>query len=139
MKVVDHYTYGICGDGDLMEGVSAEAASLAGHLKLGRLVVFMIPMIFLLDGDLNISFSENVEGRFEAYGWQYIRVEDGNDLKKSRKLLEEAKTDLDRPTMIEVKTVIGYGSPNRAVNLVFMVHRLGRRNKAYKRSITMDI
>ena len=113
-NVVDHYTYSICGDGDLMEGVSAEAASLAAHLKLGRLVVLYDSNDISLDGELNMSFSESVEGRFKAYGWQYIRVEDGNDLNEIAKALEEAKTDLDRPTMIEVKTIIGYGSPNKS-------------------------
>jgi transketolase len=111
-NIVDHYTYSICGDGDLMEGVSAEAASLAAHLKLGRMVVLYDSNDISLDGDLNKSFSESVADRFKAYGWQYIRVEDGNNLDEIAKALEEAKTDEDRPTLIEVKTVIGYGSPN---------------------------
>ncbi|WP_066068946.1 transketolase [Neobacillus soli] len=113
-ELVNHFTYSVCGDGDLMEGVSAEAASLAGHLKLGRLVVLYDSNDISLDGDLNKSFSESVKGRFQAYGWQYLRVEDGNNLEEIAKALEEAKSDLDRPTMIEVRTVIGYGSPNRA-------------------------
>ncbi len=113
-NVVDHYTYGICGDGDLMEGVSAEAASLAAHLKLGRLVVLYDSNDISLDGDLNKSFSESVEDRFKAYGWQYLRVEDGNDLTAIAEALEASKTDETRPTLIEVKTVIGYGSPNRS-------------------------
>lgn len=113
-NVVDHYTYSICGDGDLMEGVSAEAASLAGHLKLGRLVVLYDSNDISLDGDLDKSFSESVEQRFKSYGWQYIRVEDGNDLHEIAKAIEEAKQDENRPTMIEVKTVIGYGSPNKS-------------------------
>jgi len=113
-EVVDHFTYSICGDGDLMEGVSAEAASLAAHLKLGRLVVLYDSNDISLDGELSMSFSESVAERFKAYGWQYIRVEDGNDLNEIAKALEEAKTDLDRPTMIEVKTVIGYGAPNKS-------------------------
>lgn len=113
-ELVNHYTYSICGDGDLMEGVSAEAASLAGHLKLGRLVVLYDSNDISLDGDLNKSFSESVKDRFSAYGWQYLRVEDGNNLDEIAKALEEARNDLDRPTMIEVRTVIGYGSPNRA-------------------------
>ncbi|MBT2682857.1 transketolase [Bacillus sp. ISL-37] len=111
-NLVDHYTYSICGDGDLMEGVSAEAASLAAHLKLGRMIVLYDSNDISLDGDLDKSFSESVEGRFKSYGWQYIRVEDGNNLEEIAKAIEEAKTDEDRPTMIEVKTVIGYGSPN---------------------------
>jgi transketolase len=112
--IVDHYTYSLCGDGDLMEGVSAEAASLAGHLKLGRLVVFYDSNDISLDGDLNQSFSESVENRFKAYGWQYLRVEDGNDLNAISKAIEEAKQDTLRPALIEVRTVIGYGSPNKA-------------------------
>lgn len=113
-NVVDHYTYGICGDGDLMEGVSAEAASLAAHLQLGRLVVLYDSNDISLDGDLDKSFSESVEDRFKAYGWQYLRVEDGNDLTAIAEALEASKTDETRPTLIEVKTVIGYGSPNRS-------------------------
>ena len=111
-NVVDHFTYSICGDGDLMEGVSAEAASLAAHLKLGRLVVLYDSNDISLDGDLDRSFSESVEGRFKAYGWQYVRVEDGNNIEEISAAVAEAQTDLNRPTLIEVKTVIGYGSPN---------------------------
>ena len=113
-EVINHYTYSICGDGDLMEGVSAEASSLAGHLKLGRLIVLYDSNDISLDGDLHQSFSESVEERYKAYGWQYIRVNDGNDINELSKALEEAKADLSAPTLIEVKTVIGYGSPNRA-------------------------
>lgn len=113
-ELVNHFTYSICGDGDLMEGVSAEAASLAGHLKLGRLVVLYDSNDISLDGDLSKSFSESVKQRFLSYGWQYIRVEDGNNLEEISKAIEEAKGDLDHPTIIEVKTVIGFGSPNRA-------------------------
>ncbi|WP_043929834.1 transketolase [Bacillus sp. EB01] len=113
-ELVNHYTYSICGDGDLMEGVSAEAASLAGHLKLGRLIVLYDSNDISLDGDLHQSFSESVKDRFLAYGWQYIRVEDGNDLHEVARALEEARNNVDQPTMIEVKTVIGYGSPNLA-------------------------
>lgn len=113
-ELVDHYTYSICGDGDLMEGVSAEAASLAGHLKLGKLVVLYDSNDISLDGDLDRSFSESIEKRFKSYGWQYIRVEDGNDLEEIAKALEEAKGDETHPTMIEVRTVIGYGSPNKS-------------------------
>lgn len=113
LKVIDHYTYGICGDGDLMEGVASEAASLAGHLKLGKLIFLYDSNDISLDGKLNLSFSENVRQRFEAYGWQTLRVEDGNDLAAIEAALEEAKRDTERPTLIEVKTIIGYGSPNK--------------------------
>ncbi|BFH64867.1 transketolase [Paenibacillus azoreducens] len=112
-KVVDHYTYAICGDGDLMEGVASEAASLAGHLKLGKLIVLYDSNDISLDGELNLSFSESVEKRFEAYGWQVLRVEDGNDLAAIEKAIAEAQGETDKPTLIEVKTVIGYGSPNK--------------------------
>lgn len=113
-EIVNHFTYAICGDGDLMEGVSAEAASLAAHLKLGRLIVLYDSNDISLDGDLDKAFSESVKDRFIAYGWQYIRVEDGNNLEEIAKALEEARKDMDRPTLIEVKTVIGYGAPNKA-------------------------
>jgi transketolase len=113
LNVVDHYTYSICGDGDLMEGVSAEAASLAGHLKLGKLVVLYDSNDISLDGELNMSFSENVEDRFKAYNWQVIRVEDGNDVEAISRAIAKAKANTEQPTLIEVKTVIGYGSPNK--------------------------
>jgi transketolase len=112
-QIVDHYTYSVCGDGDLMEGVSAESASLAGHLKLGRLVVLYDSNDISLDGELSRSFSESVEDRYKAYGWQVIRVENGSDSKEINNAIESAKQD-ERPTLIEVKTIIGYGSPNKA-------------------------
>ncbi|MEH7375692.1 transketolase [Neobacillus drentensis] len=112
-NLIDHYTYSICGDGCLMEGVSAEAASLAGHLKLGRLIVLYDSNDISLDGDLHMSFSESVKGRFEAYGWQVLQVEDGNDVDAIAKALVEAKDNQEQPTLIEVKTTIGYGSPNK--------------------------
>ncbi|RED54821.1 transketolase [Cohnella lupini] len=112
-NVINHYTYSICGDGDLMEGISHEAASMAGHMKLGKLVVLYDSNDISLDGELNLSFSESVAKRFEGYGWQYIRVEDGNDLDALAKAIAQAQTDGEKPTLIEVKTVIGYGSPNK--------------------------
>lgn len=110
--VVDHYTYTICGDGDLMEGVSYEAASLAGHLNLGRLIVLYDSNNISLDGGLDLAFSEDIQKRFESYNWQYLYVEDGNDIGAVQKALEEAKAEENRPTIIEVKTIIGYGSPS---------------------------
>ncbi|WP_018756404.1 transketolase [Paenibacillus terrigena] len=112
-KVVDHFTYAICGDGDLMEGVSHEAASLAGHLKLGKLVVLYDSNDISLDGKLGLSNSEQAQMRFEAYGWQVLRVEDGNDLAALEAAIQAANQELNKPTLIEVKTVIGYGSPNK--------------------------
>ena len=113
-EIINHFTYSLCGDGDLMEGVSAEAASLAGHLKLGRLIVLYDSNNISLDGKLEQSFSENVSKRFDAYGWQVIRVEDGNDLVAIDQALTNAKAESSRPTLIEVKTVIGFGAPNKA-------------------------
>ncbi|WP_282939506.1 transketolase [Paenibacillus sp. RC67] len=112
-NVIDHYTYVICGDGDLMEGISSEAASLAGHMKLGKLVVLYDSNDISLDGELNLSFSESAKKRFEGYGWQVLFVQDGNDLNAIEKAIQEAQND-ERPTLIEVKTVIGFGSPNKA-------------------------
>jgi len=112
--IVDHHTFALCGDGDLMEGVAAEAISLAGHLQLNKLIVLYDSNDISLDGDLNMSFSENIKKRFESYGWNYIRVEDGNDLDAVSKAIADAKVNTGGPTMIEVKTVIGYGSPNKS-------------------------
>ncbi|GIP17134.1 transketolase [Paenibacillus montaniterrae] len=112
-NVVNHYTYAICGDGDLMEGVSHEAASLAGHLKLGKLIVLYDSNDITLDGELGLSYSETVQSRFEGYGWQVLRVYDGNDLSALDQALAAAQAETGKPTLIEVKTVIGYGSPNK--------------------------
>lgn len=111
--IVDHYTYTLVGDGDIMEGISHEAASLAGHLGLGKLIVLYDSNDISLDGDLNRSFSDNTEQRFQAYGWQVLRVEDGNDTAALRNAMKEARANTDQPTLIEVKTIIGYGSPNK--------------------------
>lgn len=113
-QLVDHYTYTICGDGDLMEGIASEAASMAGHMGLGKLIVLYDSNDISLDGDLHMSFTENVEQRFKSYGWHYVRVEDGTDLTSIGKAIEEGKAQLSQPTLIEVKTVIGHGSPNKS-------------------------
>ena len=113
-NVVDHYTYALCGDGDLMEGVAAEAISLAGHLQLNKLIVLYDSNDISLDGELDMSFTENIQKRFESYGWNYIRVEDGNDVNELNAAIAQAKANDGGPTMIEVKTVIGYGSPNKS-------------------------
>jgi transketolase len=111
--LINHYTYTICGDGDLMEGVSAEAASLAGHLQLGKLIAIYDSNNITLDGEANLSFSENVGQRFEAYGWQVLRVDEENNLEAIETALIEAKKDLTKPTLIEIKTTLGFGSPNK--------------------------
>lgn len=113
-NIIDHYTYSLVGDGDIMEGISHEAASLAGHLGLGKLIVLYDSNDISLDGDLDRSFSDNTQKRFEAYNWEVIRVEDGNDLAEIRRAITKAKENTEQPTLIEIKTIIGYGSPNKS-------------------------
>ena len=111
--IVNHYTYGIVSDGDLMEGISHEAASLAGHLKLGKLIYLYDDNHISIEGKTDIAFTENRLQRFEAYGWHVMQVDDGNDLKAIENALNEAQNETDRPSLIAVKTSIGFGSPNR--------------------------
>jgi len=111
--IVDHRTYGICSDGDLMEGVSHEAASLAGHLGLGKLIYFFDDNHITIDGDTDLAFTEDVVGRFEAYDWHVQRVEDANDLEAVDAALTRAKAETNRPSLIAVRSHIGYGSPNK--------------------------
>ncbi len=114
--IVDHYTFTICGDGDLMEGITQEAASLAGHLHLGKLIALYDDNHISLAGATSLSFTEDVATRFEAYGWHTRLVEDGNDTAAIAAAIEEAKREADRPTLILVKTHIGYGSPKKQDN-----------------------
>lgn len=113
-QVVDHYTYALISDGDIMEGISHEAASLAGHLGLGKLIALYDSNHISLDGELDKAFSENTAERFQAYNWQVLTVKDGNNLEEIRAALKEAKANTEQPTLIEVKTIIGYGSPNKS-------------------------
>lgn len=112
--VVDHFTYGICSDGDLMEGISHEAASLAGHLGLGRLIFVYDDNKITIDGRTDISFSEDIPKRFAAYGWQVLSVGDGNDIEAIDKAIKEGKAETTKPTLISLRTIIGFGSPNKA-------------------------
>ena len=116
--IVNHHTYVMCGDGDLMEGISYEASSLAGTLKLNKLIVLYDSNDITLDGELTKSFNESVKDRFIAQGWNYILVEDGNDLDEIAEAIEEAQGETEKPTLIEVKTIIGYGAPNQGTNKV---------------------
>ena len=112
--LVDHYTYVIVGDGCNMEGISGEACSFAGHQGLGKLIAFYDDNHISIDGSTDIAFTEDVSKRFEAYGWHVLHVEDGNtDLDAIAKAIEEAKSVTDKPTMIKVTTIIGYGAPNK--------------------------
>jgi len=111
-KVVDHYTFALCGDGDLQEGVTQEAISLAGHLGLSKLVVLYDSNDIQLDGPVKMANTEDVKAKYQAMNWSYIRVEDGEDVLALSKAIEEAKKIDDKPTIIEIKTVIGHGSPD---------------------------
>ena len=111
--IVNHHTYVMCGDGDMMEGISGEAASLAGHLGLGKLICIYDDNQISIEGGTYITFTEDVAMRFEAYNWQVLRVEDGNDIDAIRKALEAAKKDSQRPSLIILRTHIAFGSPNK--------------------------
>ena len=108
--VVDHYTYVICGDGCLQEGISSEASSLAGHLKLGKLIVCYDDNLITIDGDTSLSFTEDVNKRYEAYGWHVQTVSDVNDLASLRAAITAAKGETDKPSLIKIRTIIGHGS-----------------------------
>lgn len=112
-KIIDHYTYGIVSDGDLMEGISHEAASLAGHLGLGKLIYLWDDNRVTIDGGLDLSSSESIQDRFAAYGWQVVRDVDGTDTQAIREALHEARGGTNQPSLICVRTTIGHGSPNK--------------------------
>jgi len=115
---VDHYTYVLCGDGDLMEGISHESASLAGTLGLGKLIVLYDDNLISLDGPTELSYTEDVTKRFEAYHWHVQMVDDGNDLVAIEDAILKAKAETTKPSLIRVRTVIGYGSPKAGTNKV---------------------
>jgi len=115
---VDHYTYALCGDGDLMEGISHESASLAGTLGLGKLIILYDDNLISLDGPTELSYTEDVTKRFESYHWHVQMVDDGNDLVALEKAILAAKAETTKPSLIRVRTVIGYGSPKAGTNKV---------------------
>jgi len=112
-KVIDHHTYALAGDGCMMEGISSEACSLAGTLKLGKLILMYDSNSITIEGSTNLAFKEDVGKRFEAYGWQVLKVEDGNDVSAINDAFNQAKEESTKPSLIIVKTVIGFGSPNK--------------------------
>ena len=112
-EIIDHYTYVIAGDGCLQEGISHEACSFAGHNQLGKLIMLYDSNNITIDGPTHISYSEDVEKRFEAYGWQVIKI-NGHDYEQIREAIKEAKSEKSKPSIIICETVIGFGSPNRA-------------------------
>lgn len=113
IKVLDHYIYGICSDGDLMEGISHEAASLAGHLKLNKIIFFYDNNGISIDGKTSLSYSDDVQKRFEAYHWNVLRINDVNNLEEIESAIQAAQKSTDKPTLIITNTRIGYGSPNK--------------------------
>ncbi|AGG06275.1 Transketolase [Dehalococcoides mccartyi] len=113
-KIIDHYTYGIVSDGDLMEGVASEAASLAGHLALGKLIYLYDDNDISIEGSTELAFTENAALRFESYGWQVIDHVDGLDPEAVSQAIKQAQSDTTRPSLIICKTIIGFGSPNKA-------------------------
>lgn len=117
-QIIDHYTYVLCGDGDLMEGISYESMSLAGHLNLSKLIVLYDSNDICLDGATNTTFSEDIQKRAESLNWNYIKVEDGKNLDQIYEAINHAKGNFQGPTLIEVKTIIGYGSTKQGTNKV---------------------
>ena len=112
-EIIDHYTYFICSDGDLMEGISHEAASFAGHFKLGKLIGFYDDNRITIDGSTDLTFTDDTTKRFEGYGWQVLHISDVNDLDQIQAAIGEAQSDTERPTLVITKTHIGYGSPRQ--------------------------
>ncbi|MGD0298206.1 MAG: transketolase [Bryobacteraceae bacterium] len=141
-KIVDHYTYAICGDGDLMEGISQEAASLAGHLRLGKIIYLYDQNHISLAGATGIDFTEDVKKRFDACGWHTRAVPDGNDTEDVAHAIEEAQAEDERPSLILVRTHIGYGSPHKQDNFSAHGDPLGEEElQATKKALgwpTMD-
>ncbi len=134
-NIIDHYTYVLCGDGDMMEGISHETASLAGTLGLGKLIVLYDDNLISLDGPTELSFTEDVTKRFEGYHWHVQHVADGNDLVAIEKAILAAKAETSKPSLIRVRTVIGYGSPKAGTNKVHG-EALGAENvKATKKNL----
>jgi transketolase len=134
--IVDHYTYAICGDGDLMEGVTQEAASLAGHLQLGKLIYLYDQNHISLAGATGLDFTEDVAARFEAYGWHTRAVKQGNDTADIASAIQEAQAETRRPSLILVHTHIGYGSPNKQDNFSAHGNPLGEEElKATKKAL----
>lgn len=141
-KIVDHYTYAICGDGDLMEGVTQESASLAGHLRLGKLIYLYDQNHISLAGSVDLDFTEDVARRFDAYGWHTRAVPDGNDTEDVARAIQEAQAEDQRPSLILARTHIGYGSPHKQDNFSSHGNPLGEDElQATKKALgwpTMD-
>ncbi len=112
-QIIDHHTYIMCGDGDLMEGVALEAVSLAGHLGLGKLICLYDDNSITIEGKTDITFTEDVKAKFESQNWHVVVVEDGNDTKEIFKAIQAGKDMIEKPSLVQIKTHIAYGSPNK--------------------------
>lgn len=138
-NVVDHYTYALAGDGCLMEGISSEACSLAGTLGLSKLILLYDSNNISIEGDTDIAFREDVAKRYEAYGWQVIKVDDGNDTCKINLAIEEAKKETKKPSILIVKNIIGYGCPSKQGKASAHGEPLGADNfSAFKEFLSWD-
>lgn len=113
-EIIDHYSYALCGDGCLMEGISYEAASFAGIMGLGKVIILYDSNNITIEGSTELAFKEDIKKRFESVNWQYQLVEDGTDMAAVGRAIEAAKAEKNKPSIIEVKTQIGYGAPNKA-------------------------
>lgn len=131
-NVIDHYTYVLAGDGCMMEGIASEASSLAGTLGLDKLIVLYDSNNISIEGNTDIAFREDVAKRYEAYGWSVFHVEDGNNIEEIEKAILKAKADKERPSLIEIKTTIGYGSPKQGTSGVHGSPLVGENMKATK-------
>ncbi len=126
-ELFENRVYVLCSDGDLMEGISSEAASVAGHLKLNNLLWIYDDNTITIEGHTTLAFSEDVATRFEGYGWNALRVDDANDLGAIQRAIDSAKKVTDKPSIIVLKSIIGYGAPNKAK------HTLRARRAARRR------
>lgn len=138
-KLIDHHTFVLCGDGDLMEGISNEASSIAGTLELGKLIVLYDSNNITIEGDTDLSFKESIADRYRALGWQVLSVEDGTDVHAVREAIDGAKAETKKPTLIEISTVIGYGSPLAGDAGVHGSPLGDEKNRATKDALAYDV
>ncbi|MEJ7848128.1 MAG: transketolase [Pyrinomonadaceae bacterium] len=136
--IIDHFIYCICSDGDLMEGVSYESASMAGHLKLGNLIYLYDDNNITIDGSTDLAFTEDVTKRFESCGWHVLVVEDGNDIVSIEKAIKAAQKKTDKPTLIRIKTIIGFGMPKQGTSKAHSDAPGDEAVKETKRNLGMD-
>lgn len=137
--VIDHNTYVLCGDGDLQEGVSMEAMALAGHMGLNKLIVLFDSNDIQLDGNVSLSMSDDLQKKFEAMNWNYLRVEDGNDCEEIDEAIKSAKSSSEKPTIIEIKTTIGFGAPTSGESSVHGKPLSDEDNRILRKNLEYDV